>query len=118
MGGRRYDRTHAERETQREGGSKARVGEGGKGCVCTCARTVRRTQSYLLGFGRLACMCAGQILCVCVFVSVCMPAWARGGRGGAPRSVHAMSGRAGVSLLMVPYVTTLPPSFLRLMSVT
>lgn len=55
-----------------------------------------------------------QILYMCVFVLVCACLW---GPGRNSCSVHAMSGRAGVSL-MVPYVTTLPPSFLRLMSVT
>lgn len=47
----------------------------------------------------------------------CVLARLRGpGRGSC--SVHGMSVNAGVLLLMVPYVTTLPPSFLRLMSVT
>lgn len=114
-------------EPPREGREEGReeVKQGGGVCVCVKQRLrvcrLRRKHSYhLLVFGGLVCICTVHMLSkYCVSVRVCVFVCARlRGPGRGSRSMHAMSGRAGVSLLMVPSVTTLPPSFLRIMSVT
>lgn len=95
--------------------------EGGRKLTRECTRArIYPQENAIISFACMLVDCSVYVHYIyypsIVCVSLCVFAYVGPQKGS--RLVHTMSGRASISLLMVQCVTTLPPSFLHLMSVT